>query len=105
MTSVTQTTPGMATPEDLFRCLSALCIKTKTYEHQPIFSVKESMNLRGSLPGAHCNTLYYMDEKGTLWLCVIKESRRMNPRVLSHLIDPARLSFARPERVIFDLGV
>ena len=103
--AATRTTPGMATPDDLFDRLTALGIVTETHDHAPVFTVEESRKLRGTLPGAHCKTLYFKDKKGVLWLCVVEESRRMNIRALSDLIGSARLSFARPERVKSDLGV
>lgn len=105
MKPATRTTPGMATPDDLFERLSELGIKTETHSHAPVYTVEESRQLRGALPGAHCKTLYFKDKKGALWLCVVEESRRMNIRALSDLIGSARLSFARPERVKSDLGV
>ena len=105
MTEPTRTTPGMATPEDLFARLTELGIETVTQTHTPVFTVTESRELRGSLPGAHCKTLYLKDKKGALWLCVVEESRQMNIRALSELIGSARLSFAQPDRVKSDLGV
>lgn len=105
MRGATRTTPGMATPDELFRRLSDLGIDTETHTHRPVFTVAESRELRGTLPGAHCKTLYFKDKKGALWLCVVEESRRMNIRALSDLIGSARLSFAQPERVVSDLGV
>ncbi|MGB0630102.1 MAG: prolyl-tRNA synthetase associated domain-containing protein [Alphaproteobacteria bacterium] len=105
MTAPTRTTPGMASPEDLFRRLTELGIETETHTHTPVFTVAESRDQRGSLPGAYCKTLFFKDKKGVLWLCVVEESRRMNIRALSDLIGSARLSFAQPERVKSELGV
>ena len=105
MKPATRTTPGMATPEDLFERFSDLGIDTETHSHSPVYTVEESRQLRGTLPGAHCKTLYFKDKKGALWLCVVEESRRMNIRGLSDLIGSARLSFAQPDRVKSDLGV
>ena len=101
----TRTTPGMATPEDLFDRFLELGIETETHSHAPVFTVEESRALRGTLAGAHCKTLYFTDKKSALWLCVVEESRRMNIRALSDLIGSARLSFAQPDRVKSDLGV
>jgi Ala-tRNA(Pro) deacylase len=54
MTEPTRTMPGMATPEDLYARFEALGIKTETHTHRPVFTVAESRNLRGALPGIHC---------------------------------------------------
>ena len=105
MTDATRTMPGMATPDDLFARLTALGIDTATHAHRPVFTVEESRDLRGELPGIHCKTLFFKDKKTALWLCVVEESRRMDIRALSDLLGSARLSFARPERVNEHLGV
>ncbi len=101
----TRTMPGMATPEDLFRRLAGLGIETVTHEHEPVFTVEHSRELRGELPGVHCKTLFMKDGKGALWLVVAEETRRLDLNLLSRLIGSARLSFARPERVREHLGV
>lgn len=101
----TKTTPGMATPNDLFTRLEALDIVTETHSHPPVYTVEESRCHRGDLPGAHCKTLFFKDKKGALWLCVVEETRRLNIRALSDALGSARLSFARPERVREYLGV
>lgn len=105
MTEATKTMPGMATPEGLFTRLDALEIVTETHSHRPVFTVAESRDLRGSLPGIHCKTLFFKDKKSKLWLCVVEETKRMDIRALSDLLGSARLSFASPERVNAHLGV
>lgn len=103
--TATRTVPGMATPEDLFARLADLGIETTTHEHDPVFTVGESRDLRGALPGAHCKTLFFKDKKGALWLCVVEETRRMDTRALAGLLGSARLSFASADRVREHLGV
>lgn len=103
--SATVTMPGMARPDDLFARLEALGIETETVRHDPVFTVEESRELRGALPGAHCKTLFFKDKKGDLWLCVVEETRRLDIKGLSDLLGSARLSFASPERVRQYLGV
>lgn len=105
MSEATKTMPGMATPEDLFARLDSLGIATETHCHRPVFTVAESRDLRGALPGIHCKTLFFKDKKSKLWLCVVEESKRMDIRALSDLLGSARLSFARPERVNAHLGI
>ena len=95
----------MATPNDLFHRLAELGSETDTHAHKPFFTFAENRELRGSLPGVHCNTLFFIDKKSALWLCVVEESRRMNIWALSDMIRSARLSFAQNEPVKSDLSV
>lgn len=94
-----------ATPEELFQRLEALGIETTTHYHRPVFTVEESRDLRGALPGAHCKSLFFKDKKGVLWLVVVDEDRRLDLKALSPLIGAARLSFGSPERLREHLGV
>ena len=95
----------MATPEDLFARLADLGIGTETHAHRPVFTVEESRDLRGALPGAHCKTLFLKDKKGALFLCVVEETRRLDMRALSDLLGSGRLSFASAERLGAHLGI
>ena len=94
-----------ATPADLFARLEALGIRSETHHHPPLFTVEESKDLRGALPGAHCKSLFLKDKKGAMWLVVVLEDRRLDMKALAGLIGAARLSFARPERLGANLGV
>ena len=89
----------------LFERLDSLGIATETQRHAPVFTVEESRELRGDLPGAHCKSLFLKDKKGALWLVVALEDRRIDLKALAGLIGAARLSFASPERLAAHLGV
>ena len=89
----------------LFERLESLGIVTETQTHAPVFTVEESRELRGDLPGAHCKSLFLKDKKGVLWLVVALEDRRIDLKALAGLIGAARLSFASPERLADHLGV
>ena len=89
----------------LFERLEALGIATETHAHAPVFTVEESRELRGDLPGAHCKSLFLKDKKGVLWLVVALEDRRIDLKALAGLIGAARLSFASPARLAAHLGV
>ena len=89
----------------LFERLESLGIATETQTHAPVFTVEESRNVRGRLPGAHCKSLFLKDKKGALWLVVALEDRRLDLKALAGVIGAARLSFASPERLTRHLGV
>lgn len=93
------------TPDALFGTLAALGIETETVRHDPVFSVEESRELRGRIPGAHCKSLFFKDKKGALFLLVTLEDRRLDLKALGDLMGAARLSFASPERLMRHLGV
>jgi Ala-tRNA(Pro) deacylase len=94
-----------ATPDDLFARLTALGIATRTYSHRPVFTVEESRDLRGEIPGVHCKSLFFKDKREARWLVVAVEDRRLDLKLLAPLIGAARLSFASPERLRAELGV
>ena len=85
--------------------LEGLGIETTTHRHRPVFTVEESRDLRGKLPGVHCKSLFMKDKKGVLWLAVVLEDRRLDLKALGGLIGSARLSFASPDRLMEYLGV
>ena len=68
MRPATRTMPGKATPEDLFARFDELDLEYSTSEHPAVFTVAESRDLRGRLPGAHCKTLFLKDKKSLLCL-------------------------------------
>ena len=93
------------TPEDLSARFRELGIETTTYSHPPLFTVEESRRLRGDLPGGHCKSLFFKDKKERYWLVVTLEHRPIDIKDLERRIGAARLSFARPERLMEVLGV
>jgi len=97
--------PRPATPEGLFARLEALGIETTTTRHAPVFTVAESQDLRGALPGAHCKSLFLRDRKGQAFLVVCLEDRRLDMKALARLLGAGRLSFGSPERLRAALGV
>jgi Ala-tRNA(Pro) deacylase len=93
------------TSAQLFARFAELGIETKTYTHPPLFTVEESRRLRGDLPGGHCKSLFFKDKKERYWLVVTLEDRPVDIKALEGRIGSARLSFARPERLMEVLGV
>ena len=94
-----------ATPDQLFARLDALGIAHKTYHHPPLFTVADSVALRGELPGGHCKSLFLKDKKGGLWLAVMLEERRLDMRALSEALGSPRFSFGSPELLYETLGI
>jgi Ala-tRNA(Pro) deacylase len=94
-----------ATSLDLFSRLEALGIDTVTVEHPPLFTVEQSKELRGDIPGAHTKNLFLKCKKGTLWLVVAVESTPVNLKTLHQHLGSGRLSFGNAELLGQVLGV
>lgn len=92
-------------PDELFARFKELGIETTTHTHPPLFTVEESQRLRGDLPGGHCKSLFFKDRKDQYWLVVTLEDRPVDIKRLEARLGSARLSFARPERLMEVLGV
>ncbi|HJU16302.1 MAG TPA: prolyl-tRNA synthetase associated domain-containing protein [Stellaceae bacterium] len=92
-------------PEDLFRRFDALGIAHRTYSHPPVFTVAEAAQLRGSLPGGHCKSLFLKDKKGGFWLAVMLEDRHIDLKGLARLLAAPRFSFGGAEDLYALLGV
>jgi Ala-tRNA(Pro) deacylase len=98
--------PMPATPDELFAFLARLGIATSTVEHPPLFTVQESRELRGQIPGAHTKNLFLIDRKDRLFLVVAEEDAEIDLKGLHRRIGASgRLSFGRPELLRATLGV
>lgn len=61
--------------------------------------------MRGEISGGHCKNLFLKDKKGTLWLFVTPEDRRVDLKILKKHIGSAHLSFAKADLLLSVLGV
>src|SRR6201993_4092074 len=85
--------PPLMTPDELFARFDAVGIAHRTYSHPPVFTVAQAAALRGSLPGAHCKSLFLKDKKGGFWLAVMLEERRIDLKKLAARLMAPRFSF------------
>ena len=81
------------TRAELFARFSELGLETKTVEHPPVFTVEEAHVHCAGIPGVHCKNLFFKDAKGTLWLVVVPDHRRLDLKRLPDRIGSNRLSF------------
>ncbi len=82
-----------------------LGIGTRTYLHQPVFTVEEARSLRGSLPGGHTKNLFLKDKKAGLWLVVAREELAVDLGALAKALGAPRFSFGAPGLLAQTLGV
>ncbi len=94
-----------ATPDDLFARLAELGIETTTITHPPLYTVAQSREVRGEIPGGHCKSLFFKDKKGALWLVVTTEDRELDLKDLAGRMGAARLSFGKPDLLYEVLGI
>jgi Ala-tRNA(Pro) deacylase len=89
----------------LFARLEDLGINSTTVEHPPVFTVEESQDLRGTLPGAHTKNLFLKDKDGRMALVVAKEDTKVDLKALAKRLGFGRFSFGKPELLKEVLGI
>lgn len=94
------------TPEGLLARLDALGIETRTARHPPVFTVAESRELRGGLPGGHSKNLFLEPVKGgPFLLAVLEESRKASVNALARAAGAGRVEMAPADALRTVLGV
>jgi Ala-tRNA(Pro) deacylase len=89
----------------LFARLEELGIAATTVEHAPMFTVEQSIALRGAIPGAHTKNLFLTDGGGRMALVVAKEDTKVDLKALAKRLGCGRFSFGKPELLKQVLGI
>jgi len=89
----------------LFARLEELGIAATTIEHAPVFTVEESQDLRGTIPGAHTKNLFLKDKDGRMVLVVAKEDTKVDLKALAMRLGFGRFSFGKPDLLVEVLGI
>ncbi len=98
--------PTPLSPDDLIAKLDELGIKTERIDHVAVFTVAESKELRGKVPGHHTKNLFLKDKKGRIFLVSALESTRIDlKRLHERLGASGRFSFGSAELLMEKLGV
>jgi Ala-tRNA(Pro) deacylase len=94
------------TPDTLFAALDSMGIAHETIHHPALFTVEQSKELRGEIPGAHTKNLFLKDKKGKLFLVTAVENTQIDLKRLHEVIGGSgRLSFGSAEQMMNHLGV
>lgn len=94
------------TPEELFAFLDGLGVRVATKAHEPLFTVEDSQQLRGEIPGVHTKNLFIKDKKDNYFLLTVEEEAVVDLKTVHHTIGAAsRISFGKPEALMEMLGV
>lgn len=94
-----------ASRAELFAFLDILGVKTRTFDHEPVFTVEQAKKIHDDVPGGHCKNLFCKDEKGILWLIVALEDAVIDLKAAPAKIGSRRLSFGKPELLMEVLGI
>ncbi|MEO3470939.1 prolyl-tRNA synthetase associated domain-containing protein [Roseomonas sp. CAU 1739] len=94
-------------PEGLLARLAAAGIAAETRRHPPVFTVAESRDLRGELPGGHTKNLFLKPAKGDgpFLLATLKEDRQVSINALARLAGAGKVSMASAAELDATLGV
>lgn len=94
-----------ASPEDLFAFLNDHAIAHQTQWHDAVFTVEDSISIKGTLPGIHSKNLFLKDLSGAHILISAQSHTKIRLNQLHRHIGSRRLSFAAPEALVEMLGV
>jgi Ala-tRNA(Pro) deacylase len=95
-----------ATPVELFAFLDRLGVAHSTVTHPPLFTVEQSQELRGSIPGGHTKNLFLKDKKDALFLVTALEDAAIDLKSLHRRLGAGgRFSFGSAELLRATLGV
>ena len=94
-----------STPDDLFAYLDKLGIPHRTVTHPPLFTVEQSRELRGTIPGAHTKNLFLKDKRDSIFLVVVPEDAVIDLKSLHRRLDAGRFSFGSANLMQELLGV
>lgn len=92
-------------PQTLLARFDSLGIAHRAVTHPPLFTVEQSKELRGEMPGGHTKNLFLRNKKGAMWLVTCLEDREVDLKALGEQLGAGRLSFGKPERLMRYLGV
>ncbi len=75
------------------------------HEHQALFTVEDSVKLRGKIKGSHTKNLFLKNKKDKFYLISCEEHTNINLKKISKSLDLGNLSFGREEYLLDLLGV
>ena len=95
----------MLTKSDLFEILSVKGLDFQIHNHQPLFTVEDSENMRGAINGAHSKNLFLKNKKDKFFLFSCHENAKVDLKRFSKSINAKNLSFANEVYLERYLGI
>ncbi|MDC3131669.1 prolyl-tRNA synthetase associated domain-containing protein [Pelagibacteraceae bacterium] len=87
----------MITKLELFELLRGKSIEFQIHEHQPLYTVEDSENLRGEIIGSHSKNLFLKNKNNDFFLFSCDEKAQVDLKRFSKSIAGKNLSFAKEE--------
>tara|TARA_Y100001970_G_C13643052_1_gene559834 strand:- start:13 stop:525 length:513 start_codon:yes stop_codon:yes gene_type:complete len=87
----------MLTKTDLFDLLGVKNLDFQIHNHDPLFTVEDSANLRGIIDGAHTKNLFLKNKKNNFFLFSCDENAIVDLKKFSKSINAKNLSFANED--------
>ena len=79
----------------LLQILESHKIEYNLYDHPPLYSVNDSINMRGSIKGAHTKNLFLKNKKNKFYLFSCFESTIVDLKLLKKSLNLGNISFAK----------
>ena len=95
----------MLTKSDLLELLSGKGLEFQIHNHEPLFTVADSENLRGNMHGAHTKNLFLKNKKNNFFLFSCDENAVVDLKKFSKSIDAKNMSFANEAYLEQFLGI
>ena len=89
----------------LYEDLASLDIAHEANEHQAVFTVDESREIKSDIPGEHTKNLFLKDAGGAFWLLTVPAEARINLKALPQAIGCKRVSFGKAEDMERLIGI
>ena len=80
----------------LYDLLQENGIEFKIFDHEPLYTVEDSKNLRGKIEGAHSKNLFLRDQKKNFFLLSLLEDTQIDLKKIIQPLNSKKLSFAQP---------
>ena len=77
----------MLTKTDLLHLFTEKSLDFQIHEHQPLYTVEDSENLRGSIEGSHTKNLFLKNKKSDFFLFSCEEKASVDLKRFSKSID------------------
>ena len=85
--------------------LGALGIAHRVHEHQAVFTVEESRDIKTDITCLHTKNLFLKDAKGAFFLITVPADARVDLKSVPHVIGSKRVSFGKPDDMERLIGI